>query len=75
MSWFGDGSFKQDLLDEIESLIESHDMLKSEAVAEVGEVLAYLARGAFNRDEEMMRVKEEAKEEAKRELKTMIQDA
>ena len=26
MSWFGDGSFKQDLLNEIEILIETHDM-------------------------------------------------
>lgn len=75
MSWFGDGSFKQDLLDEIESLIETHNMKKPEAVSEIAEVLAHVACTAFNRDEQMMRVREEAKAEAKRELKARLQDA
>ena len=68
MSWYGDGTFKQDLLDEIEELISKHKLLKSDAVADVADVLANLALTAFNRDEQMERVKADAKEEVKREL-------
>lgn len=75
MSWYGDGTFKQDLLDSIEDLISKHKLIKSEAVADVADVLAHLALTAFNRDEQMERVRAEAKEEAKRELKAKINAA
>lgn len=68
MSWFGDGTFKQDVLGWIESERDNHGKSKPEAVEEVAEVLAYLARTAFSRDEEMERVRAEAYEAAKRDL-------
>jgi hypothetical protein len=68
MSWFGDGTFKQDILERIESERECHGKTKPEAVEEVAEVLAYLTRSAFSRDEEIERVRAEAYEAAKRDL-------
>ena len=75
MSTFGNDSFKQQILDEIEFRIDEHKIKKSEAVAEVAEVLAWLSRSAFNRDEEIKRVRAEAKEEAKRELQQKLREA
>lgn len=75
MSWFGDGTFKQDVLDAIEDARENFGMTKPDAVQDVAEVLAYLAGSAFNRDEEIERVRAEAYEQAKRDLVSKINKA
>ena len=72
MSAFGDGTFKQQILEEIEFRIDEHKIRRSEAVAEVAEVLTWLSRTAFSRDKEIKRVWVEAKEEAKRELQQKL---
>jgi hypothetical protein len=75
MSFYGDGTFKQDLLDEIEHLISKHKLDKSSAVSDVADVLSYLALTAFNRDAEIEKAKAVAKQEAKRELLAKINAA
>ena len=75
MSAFGDNTFKQQILEEIEFRIDEHKIRRSEAVAEVAEVLTWLSRTAFNWDEAIKRIYEEAKEEAKRELQQKLLNA
>lgn len=68
MSYFGDGTFKQSVLEEIEYRAKDNGMSKPDAASEVAEVLAYLCQSAFNRDEEMERVRVAAVSEARREM-------
>ena len=56
MSWFGNGSFKQDLLNEIETLIETHGMKKPESVSEIAEVFAHTPTALHNSGIVMLRV-------------------
>lgn len=49
MSEFGYGTFKQDLLDEINYKADQHGVDRLTAISEAMEVISYLARNAFTR--------------------------
>ena len=68
MSWFGHGTFKQDVLDDIENQIEHYGGSRLEAVAELGEVMSHLISTAMNRDEALEEVRKRAYEEARADL-------
>lgn len=58
MSWYGDGSFKQDLLYAVEEILERHDVNAFENISEMLEVIGYVA-GKFDYKSEIY-VKAEA---------------
>lgn len=68
MSEFGYDTFKQDLLDEINYKADQYKMDRLETISEVLEVVSYLARHAFSKDEALEKMKEWAYEEAKRDI-------
>lgn len=68
MSTFGDGSFKQDVYEQIGYSLVNHDLKPSEAVAEVLEVLQYILNG-FDYESEVYK---KAKEDARKELLEQI---
>ena len=72
MSWFRNGSFRQDLLDEVEHLLDKHGLSRLDALSEILEVVGHLADNAVFRDEALQKVKEQALREAKQELLSKI---
>jgi hypothetical protein len=47
MSWYGDGTFKQELLESIERVLEDNDVNAFENISEILEVVGYVA-GKFD---------------------------
>jgi predicted house-cleaning noncanonical NTP pyrophosphatase (MazG superfamily) len=71
MSWYGDGSFKQDLLESLEEILERHDVNAFENISEILEVVAYVA-GKFDYKAE---VYVKAKADAKYEIEAKIRES
>ncbi len=68
MSWFGDGTFKQVILDEIRYHERAYGMRRHAACAAVAEVLTHLCETAFSEDEALAEAREQGRQEAKAEL-------
>ena len=68
MSQFGDGTFKQDLLDAIENVMDEHNIERHCAAGDVAHVLAYICDTAFSRDKALQAIRVEAVEQAKSDL-------
>lgn len=64
MSWYGRGTFKQDLLDSIEHLLVEHGETPIEALESVLEVIGYVT-SKFDYESDIYK---KAKEDAKREI-------
>jgi streptomycin 6-kinase len=72
MSAFGDGTFKQNILEEIEYRMKDHNMTRREVASELAYVLAYMCDSALWQDEEIAKVKAQAKIDARKELTDLI---
>lgn len=64
MSTFGDGSFKQDIFEQLVYYVEQHGLEPQEAVSEVLEILQY----TLNSFDYSSQVYKKAKEDARKEL-------
>jgi hypothetical protein len=72
MSWFGNNTFKQTILDEIESRQEQYNMSRADAISETCQVIAHLAdRGVMER-EQIEKIREEVKREILADLKQKL---
>ena len=71
MSWYGDGNFKQDLLEALEEILERHDVNAFENISDILEVVGYVA-GKFDYKGEIY-VK--AKADAKYEIEAKIRES
>lgn len=72
MSWFGDGTFRQDVLEDIEVRMEQHSVSRVDAVSQVAEVLAHLADSVLFKDAALNKLREQAVAEVRRELMAKI---
>lgn len=63
MSTFGDGTFKQAVLEEIQWRVESYNLSPSEAISEVMEVVQWMLTVSDFEGEAYQRGKEDAKAE------------
>ena len=71
MSWYADGSFKQDLIESIEEILERHDVNAFQNITEILEVVGYIA-GSFDYKNEIY-VK--ARAAAKYEIESKIRES
>ena len=71
MSWYGNGSFKQDLLEALEEILDRHEVNAFENISEILEVVGYVA-GKFDYKDEIYT---KAKADAKYEIESKIRES
>jgi hypothetical protein len=74
MSWFGDGTFKQDVLDHVESEINMHNLSRADAIAQLLKVVQHIAETAFSREEALAKAFDDDKKAAYREIRAKISE-
>ena len=72
MSWFAYGTFKQDVLDDIELCMERYSLSRLSALPDLLEVLSHIASTAPLRDEAVQKARADALAQARSELITKI---
>lgn len=72
MSWYGDGSFKQDLLESLEEILERHGVNAFENMSDILEVVGYVA-GRFDYKAEIyVKAKANAQYEIERKIRESL---